>query len=39
VSTPKFRLTEQKLELFGKAVADTTLEISKKLGYVVKEEN
>jgi len=36
VSTPKFRLTEEKIDTFGNAVASTTREISKKLGYVHK---
>lgn len=33
VSTPKFRLTDNKLDEYGNHVANTTLEISRKMGY------
>lgn len=34
ISTPKFRLDEEKINKFGNAVKDATLEISKHLGYL-----
>ncbi len=34
ISTPKFRFSKEKLELFGQLVMETANEISKKLGYL-----